>query len=125
MTHTSTSLFAVAAVLALTAMPSDAWALGGSNGPALNGALNGEALNGVMNGEALNSAMNGEALNGVFNGEALNTTMNGEALSGVAQDEPTAPSRAPQYANRRAQAPTAMRPVGLSFPNGTKIVLHY
>ena len=60
-------------------------------------------------------ALNGIALNGI----ALNgIQLNGLALNGAARDETTMPSDAHQL-----QAPTALRPVSLSFPNGTKLVL--
>ena len=98
MTKSSMFTAAALAIVAVTAAPSGAKA---------RIALNGVALNGV--------ALNGVALNGV--------ALNGVALNGAARDEATMPSDAHQLDHRQVQVPNALRPVSLSFPNGTKLVL--
>jgi hypothetical protein len=50
-------------------------------------------------------------------------TLNGLALNGVALNETNVPAQTDQSSNRQLQAPTALHPSSLSFPDGTKLVL--
>jgi hypothetical protein len=73
------------------------------------------AVTAASSGAKARNALNGLALNGV--------ALNGVALNGAARDEATMLFDAPQLDHRQLQAPTALHPLSLSFPNGTKLVL--